>query len=136
MKNVLKLSALFMAVLGLSACGSGGDQVTGSSSITEQVAGIYSREEKAPTEDWIYRDTILVIRKDKNFEVGNHKWFFSKREQERGFYKVSGFQSFQGVYNEIDTTISHPQRGSLKIDINKGLLYIVDKPEKVYTKIK
>jgi hypothetical protein len=136
MKNMLKLSAILSFIIFLAACGSGSDKVTGSASLTDNLAGKYSRQYKKEAEGTIIRDTILIVKKDQNFEVENHRWFFDNLKPEDGYTKVSGFQSFQGVFNQTDTTISHPQGGSMKFNLRTGVLSFVDKPEMLYTKVK
>lgn len=133
---MIKIPALLSVVLCLAACGSGSDKVTGSSSLTDELSGKYSREYKKETDKSIIRDTILIVKKDQNFEVVNHRWFFDMLKPNDGFSKVSGFGSFEGIFNQTDTTLSNPQGGSMRFDLSKGILYIVDKPGMSYTKIK
>lgn len=136
MKKLQKLLAALTLVLALSACGPGGDKVTGSASLTDNLAGCYAREYKKDNGKINIKDTILIIHKDANFEVSNHHWFFDSLKPNEGYSKVKGFETFQGTFNHTDTTITHPMGGSFKFDVAKGVLYPVDKPDQLYIKVK
>jgi hypothetical protein len=138
MKNMLKLSTILSFVFFLAACSSGSDKVTGSASLTDDLAGKYSREYKKNQGDYfnLIKDTIVVIKKDQNFEIAEHRWYKPSNEPEKAYVKVGGFHTFQGVFNQTDTTISHPQGGSIKFDVAKSSLTFPDNPEMVYIKVK
>lgn len=146
MKNVFQISLAFAVGL-LTGCLGSSDPVTGSKSLTDQVAGKYVRtletngvssyDGKPFTTS--LKDTILLIQKDQGFEVQNRYW---KRvvsndvssSNSKGEYGKG--DSYQATFNKIDTTITNPLGGSIKIDVNKGLLFGVDRPKVIFNKIK
>lgn len=138
MKTIFNPFNIICLALFFSACGAGSDKVTGSTLLTDDLSGNYAREYKKDKGSYFntFRDTILIVRKDQNFEVANHKWFESSDHMDEGFSKIHGFQTFQGIYNQTDTTISHPQGGSLKFDKRNRAIYMVDKPDQLYIKVK
>jgi|GEM_PF-2260345 len=140
------LSALGMIgfTLSLLSCN---DPVTGSKSLTEQITGNYGRAFEDDHGSYIgyTKDSIYITEKDNGFEVRNVRRYKSVNKDghfdtdisgkiDTAFTRVPGFGTYAGTFNKIDTTISQAYGSSIKLVPEKGLLYFVNKPDKVYKK--
>lgn len=145
MKNFLK--GLIVVVGLFTGCSGANDKVTGSKSLTEEVTGKYARSlnfsgkssyDGQPFTSFL-KDTIIVIQKDNGFEIQNHYWKKTvnkngKSSDSNGEYGKG--ETFQGTFNKIDTTISSPLGGSIKINTQKGQLFATEHPDIIFSKVK
>ena len=122
-------------ILSIGCQGKHETNITGSSN---DISGKYYREYKEPHGSYYLniRDTIIVIKKDRSYEIQNHQWFISSDKPNEPYFRVPGFPTYQGTFNEIDTSISRERGGSIKFDLQKQLLYNADHPEIHYFKDK
>lgn len=145
MKMTKKLIGILTAGF-IASCGNGG-RTTDKKTLVDEIAGSYARVStvsgKSTYDDQPFtselRDTIILIKKDNGFEVQDRHWkkTTDKNGQSSDPDGIHGNgDTFQGAFNESDTTISNPLGGGVKLNTAKGQLFPIGHPGLVFTKIK
>ena len=136
----MKIVLLTLLSIGLflSSCNSDSDKITGSSSLSDQIAGKYTRSSKEDFGTYTnsIKDTIDIAKKDEKFEVQNRRWFMSSNDTADGYSQTQGFGTFQSTYNKADSSLANPLGGSIKFDRINQSIYLSETPSITYAKVK
>lgn len=125
-RNILAFLSLGVMV---TSCVSPTNKTMDSQSIKDKIKGVYVRNgiNKVFDKSYAFNDTLKFAPKDKTVEV-------TFRSKINGELKSPATAQYD--FNLTDSTLTHMEGYTIKIEIDQGRAYMVNKPREIYNKVK